>query len=151
MIRRLAKKVFGKLRNEGPSTPAPRAAPPAGTTSADAMLEGEDMATIDAGCQEVKERIDCGEPVVLLDVRQPEETAQGVIPGAICIPLPELEARWHEVKDCDEVVCYCAAGGRSLKAATFLRNNGVFNATSLEGGIGEWMRIGGEVGPASNG
>jgi rhodanese-related sulfurtransferase len=101
------------------------------------------LAQIEAGAQEVKERIDAGEPVVLLDVRQPEEVAAGIIPGALHIPLPELEDRWSEVKDCDEVVCVCAKGGRSLQAATFLRTRGVFNATSLVGGMAAWHELGG--------
>ncbi len=109
------------------------------------VAEGEALATIEAGVQEVKERVECGEPVVLLDVRNPEETATGVIPGAILIPLDELEARWAEVKDENELVCYCAKGSRSLKAATFMREKGVFNATSLAGGVAEWKALGGEL------
>jgi rhodanese-related sulfurtransferase len=119
--------------------PAPRSSPAREEGSA----SGANLANIEAGAQEVKERIDAGEPVVVLDVRQPEEVAAGIIAGARHIPLPELEARWGEVKDCDEVVCVCAAGGRSLQAAGFLRERGVFNATSMVGGMGAWLELGG--------
>ncbi len=105
----------------------------------------EALSTIECGAQEIKERLDAGEPVTMLDVREPAETAGGVIPGAIRIPLGQLQARWEEVKDANEIVCYCAMGARSLQAAHFLREKGLFNATSLDGGISAWMEIGGKV------
>jgi hydroxyacylglutathione hydrolase len=143
MLRRLAKMVLGKVTGRGSAgaTPPPPADPPAAPAAA------ESLARIDSGAQEVKERLDAGEPVVLLDVRNPGETAGGIIAGAICIPLPELPARWEEVQDCDEIVCYCAAGARSLQAARLLRARGVFNATSLEGGLSAWAMAGGALVP----
>jgi len=127
-----------------PAATAPRAAPPAPRGAA-----AEQLATIEASAQEVKERLDAGETVVLLDVRENFETAAGVIPGARLIPLAQLAHRWTEVADVDEVVCYCASGVRSLEAAQLLRRNGVFNATSLVGGVGEWVRVGGAIGRPS--
>ena len=50
--------------------------------------------------------------------------------------------RWEELKDANEVVCYCAGGARSYNAAMLLRQNGIFNATSMEGGITAWKAIG---------
>ena len=85
--------------------------------------------------------------VVLLDVREPEETVHGVIPGARQIPLGQLEARWAELKNCDEIVCYCAHGMRSIAAAEILRQHGLFNATSLEGGVAAWQALGGKLVP----
>ena len=72
---------------------------------------------------------------------------EGAIPHALHIPLDQLEARWETVKDANEIVCYCAAGMRSLKAAELLRSKGLFNATSLEGGLGAWTGIGGDLAP----
>ena len=95
---------------------------------------------IECGAQELKERLDAG-TVTVLDVREPHETAGGVIPGRD--PLGQLERRWVEVKDADEVV-YCAPGARSLQAAGFLRTQ-VSNATSMDGGIYAWTEIGGET------
>jgi rhodanese-related sulfurtransferase len=149
MIRSTLRRLLG--RDKAPAKPpaaagAPRpAAPP--PRPQEAAAEAESLARIEAGAQEVKERIDCGEPVVLLDVRNPDETALGVIAGAIVIPLPELERRWVEVKDKNEIVCYCRSGKRSLQAATFLREKGVFNATSLEGGVLAWESFGGKLVP----
>ena len=84
--------------------------------------------------------------MVLLDVREPHETTHGIIAGARVIPLGQLEARWREVEKCNEIVCYCAHGMRSVTAARLLRSKGLFNATSLEGGVAAWQALGGKLG-----
>lgn len=106
---------------------------------------GEALATITCGAQELRERIGAGEPVTVLDVREPFETLAGTLPGAIRIPLGELPARWREVEDANEIVCICASGVRSLEAAKLLRQNGLFNATSLDGGVVAWAAVGGAI------
>jgi rhodanese-related sulfurtransferase len=149
ILRTLARKVVGKVAGQAPQ----RTAAPAATATVSAparppepvVEDAESLATMEAGAQEVKERIDAGEPVVLLDVREPFETAGGIIAGARRIPLGQLPARWQELKDCNEVVCYCAVGARSLQAAHFLREQGLFNATSMDGGISAWMELGGSI------
>ena len=143
MLRRLAKRVVQKLA--GDQDGAPSASRSAHSAHEETEAEAEALANIEAGCQEIYERIGAGEPVQVLDVREASETAEGIIKGAILIPLSELDQRWEEVKDANEIVCYCARGGRSLKAATFLREKGVFNATSLEGGVAGWSALGGEL------
>jgi rhodanese-related sulfurtransferase len=107
--------------------------------------DGARFATLAAGAQEVKERMDAGEPVLLVDVREPFETAAGIVPGAVLLPMGQLPARWRELENANEIVCYCASGVRSIQAARFLRERGLFNATSLEGGISEWMNLGGKI------
>lgn len=107
--------------------------------------EAERFARMECGAQELKERIDAGERVTLVDVREPYETMGGVIPGAVLIPLRELPGRWEELQNEDEIVCYCAIGARSLQAAAFLRERGLFNATSLDGGISGWIEAGGAI------
>jgi rhodanese-related sulfurtransferase len=82
---------------------------------------------------------------VLLDVRTAAEVATGRIAGALTIPVDELEARWSELERCDEVVCYCASGGRSRRAAELLRARGLFNATSMTGGVAAWTAAGGAL------
>jgi rhodanese-related sulfurtransferase len=139
MLRRLAKKVIAKVTGARPTPPPPPSDPPAAPAAA------ESLATIEEDAQEVKERIDAGEPVVLLDVRNPAEFAQGIIEGAVLIPLPDLSARWEEVKDANEIVCYCRSGQRSLEAARFLRERGLFNATSMSGGVMAWATAGGAL------
>ena len=103
---------------------------------------GSQLASIECGAQEVRERLEAGEPVVIIDVREIYELEQsGIIPQAKHIPLRELSTRWVELKDENEIVCYCAAGARSLNAAMLLRENGLFNATSMEGGFAAWKAI----------
>jgi rhodanese-related sulfurtransferase len=153
LVRRLARRLLGggaATNTGGSREQTPTSSPPPSATSQPESvlqppLEGANLSNIEAGIQEVKERVDAGEPVVMLDVRNADETAQGVVTGAILIPLPELEARWEELKDCNEIVCYCARGGRSLEAAKLLRQKGLFNATSLEGGVAAWSEMGGKL------
>lgn len=171
LLRSLAKKVAGRVsgKDEAPRPAAPAAAKPAvapaakpptpapkPAASAKATVaarpgeppvveDAEALSTIECGAQELKERVGAGEPVVILDVREPFETQGGIIPGAKLIPLGQLPARWEEVKDANEVVVYCAHGMRSLSGAQLLRERGIFNATSMEGGFVKWMEIGGQV------
>lgn len=143
MLRRFAKRVLRRL--QGSTRPVTEAPPPAPPPAAAPPAAAESLTRMEAGAQEVLERVEAGEPVVLLDVREPAETADGTIAGARLIPLGELERRWDEVADCDEIVCYCARGGRSLRAAELLRQKGVFNATSMEGGVAAWTEAGGSL------
>jgi len=126
-----------------PAVPAPHRVAADASSSDDQLAAA--LATIACGAQELRERIGAGEPVAVLDVREPFETLAGVLPNAIRIPLGELPARWRELEAANEVVCYCASGVRSLEAARLLRDNGLFNATSLDGGIAAWMAVGGAV------
>ncbi len=79
-----------------------------------------------------------------IDVREPDEVAQGVIPGAAAIPRGFLEARIEDtVRDRDEpVVIYCAGGARSAFAAESLKQLGYTNVVSLAGGFGAWKSAG---------
>ena len=132
MIRRLIKKILGRKRQDV-SSPRSATPPPVPET---------DVSRIECGAQELWERLQAGEPVIIVDVREDFELDQhGFIPKALHIPLRELGTRWNELKDADEIVCYCAAGARSYNAAMLLREKGLFNATSMEGGITAWKTI----------
>jgi rhodanese-related sulfurtransferase len=78
--------------------------------------------------------------IVLLDVRTAREREAQNIRGSLHIPLQELTRRMGDLEKYrnSEVVCYCQSGNRSLVAAVRLRRSG-FNASSLDGGIAEWM------------
>jgi rhodanese-related sulfurtransferase len=87
---------------------------------------------------ELKKILDAGAPVLLVDVRQPEEHAYCALPGSILIPLGELMARVEEVQpDGATVVVYCHHGVRSLSGAAILGRAGI-EALSLAGGIDRW-------------
>ena len=87
---------------------------------------------------DLKALLDSGQPVLLLDVRQPEEHAFCALPGSVLIPLGELAARVEEVQpEGATVVVYCHHGVRSLSGAAILARAGVA-AFSLAGGIDRW-------------
>ncbi len=79
-----------------------------------------------------------------IDIREPDETAQGIVPGATVIPRGFLEARIEDtVSDRDApIVLYCAGGARSAFAAQSLELLGYTNAVSLIGGFGAWKTAG---------
>ena len=85
----------------------------------------------------------------LIDVRTREEYATARVPGARLIPLDELSARVDEVPRNGRVYVICAVGGRSLAAATALKNAG-YDAVSVAGGTIRWVEEGrpAETGPA---
>lgn len=75
----------------------------------------------------------------LLDVRTASETAAGIIPGALLIPLDELEERLAELpRDGRTTLVYCAAGARSAAACELLSRAGIDGLVNLEGGFSSW-------------
>ena len=92
---------------------------------------------------ELKAMRDRGDPVTLIDVRQPEEYAIARIGGGVLIPMMELSVRLGEIQPDDgtTVVVYCHHGVRSLKAAYYLAQSGLDNVASLEGGIEAWSLL----------
>lgn len=87
---------------------------------------------------ELKERLDAGEPLTILDVRNPQEYEIARIPGSVLIPLHELEERIGELDPAATIVAHCHHGGRSANAVAFLRSMGYERAINLAGGIEEW-------------
>ena len=76
---------------------------------------------------------------VIVDVREPNEWETGHIPGAVHLPLDELELRWPELRDGEPVIAVCRSGGRSTKATQALRSAGI-DASNLSGGMKAWER-----------
>ena len=66
--------------------------------------------------RELKERLDRGEPIVIVDVREPQEYQINRIPGSKLIPLGELPQRYEELDQNAAIVCQCKSGARSAKA-----------------------------------
>ena len=80
---------------------------------------------------DVKARLDRGEKLYLVDVREPWEYDLCRIEGAKLVPLGSLAASLQTLPDVDEVICYCHHGMRSLDAAAWLRFQGIEKAKSL--------------------
>jgi adenylyltransferase/sulfurtransferase len=88
--------------------------------------------------EELKRRIDLGEGLFILDVRNPEEFQIGRIPGSTLIPLPDLPRRVVELDPDREMIVHCKSGMRSAKAIQFLKAQGFTKLTNLRGGILAW-------------
>jgi len=89
----------------------------------------------------LKQKLDAGEDIFLLDVRQPHELEEiGAIKGAVNIPIDELEGRLSEVPGDKPVVTYCNRGGRASRAAKMLEEAGY--DVIQQGGILDWKDAG---------
>ncbi len=89
---------------------------------------------------QLKERLDAGEHIVIVDVREPHEWALGTIkePDVRFIPLGDIPARMHELDSADEIVLQCRSGVRSAKALAILEQAGFRKLKNLTGGILAW-------------
>lgn len=90
--------------------------------------------------EEVKRHLDTGEPIFLLDVREPMETAAHPMKGAVAIPLGSLPSRLADIPSDRPILTICHLGGRSWQAMAFLRAKGYPQTWSMAGGMHEWGR-----------
>jgi molybdopterin/thiamine biosynthesis adenylyltransferase/rhodanese-related sulfurtransferase len=95
----------------------------------------------------LKNWLDSGREVVLLDVREPFEARICAIDGSHLIPLGDLPRRVNELDTADDIVVYCRSGSRSAQAVQLLSTLGFTRAQNLKGGILAWGR---DVDPAIN-
>jgi rhodanese-related sulfurtransferase len=92
--------------------------------------------------QEVKTRLQAGEKLNLVDVREPGENAEFNI-GGILLPLGKIHGmQFDEIEGLrdNEVIFYCRSGNRSLQACLFLEMTGFKNVKNLAGGMVEWSK-----------
>ncbi len=87
---------------------------------------------------QVKQLLDAGEPLVLLDVREPEEVELVRLAGAVHIPMGDIPARVHELDPDADIVVYCHHGIRSANVAAFLMQRDFTSVANLSGGIDAW-------------
>src|SRR3989442_13639600 len=90
--------------------------------------------------EEVKQRLDAGEQLHLLDVREPHENAEFNIGGTL-FPLGKIQSmQTEDIEDLknEEVICYCRSGNRSGMAAMMLEQFGFTNTKNLVGGMLAW-------------
>jgi molybdopterin/thiamine biosynthesis adenylyltransferase/rhodanese-related sulfurtransferase len=87
--------------------------------------------------EELRRRLDAGEDLFLLDVREPSEYQICNLGGHL-IPLDDLPKRLSELDSSREIVVHCKMGGRSAKAVDFLRQSGFSRVHNLDGGINAW-------------
>ncbi len=88
---------------------------------------------------ELKHRMDKGEDIQLIDVRQPDEYAFAKIPGAKLIPLGEIVKKMNQLDENKEAIIQCKMGGRSARAIEALQHAGYKgDLKNLKGGITAW-------------
>lgn len=87
--------------------------------------------------KEVQQRLEAGESLNIIDVREVYEYQGGHIPGAVNIPLGLLPIRMNELSKDKPYIVVCLAGGRSAQATALLDQNG-FDATNMIGGMSAW-------------
>jgi molybdopterin-guanine dinucleotide biosynthesis protein A/rhodanese-related sulfurtransferase len=92
--------------------------------------------------EELAERHAAG--AYVLDVRNPDEYEDGHVPGAVLLPLGELNARWEEVPQGEEVLVICRSGARSATAVEALNGAGR-RTVNVAGGTLAWIRAGFDV------
>ena len=91
--------------------------------------------------KEVKQRLQSGEKLHILDVREPDEYAEFNIGGKL-VPLGKIQSmQVDEIEDWkeDEIIVHCRSGKRSMTACTFLETMGFKNTKNLEGGVLAWQ------------
>jgi len=88
---------------------------------------------------ELKQRLDRGDKLTIVDVREPNELQINRIPGSVHIPLGDIPKRYTELDPDAELVMQCKSGVRSGKAADFLRSVGFKHVLNLKGGILDWI------------
>jgi len=95
---------------------------------------------------ELKNRLDAGDDLQIIDVREDNEVALGTIPNAKHIPLAQVLGRMDELQPDRETVVYCKMGGRSARAIDALQRSGFpGKLINLRGGIIGWSN---EVDPS---
>jgi len=106
--------------------------------------------------EELKALMDSDEKFTLIDVREEDELSHGMIPGAVHVPVDEMEEAFTKSKTTqeefkekygfdrplwdDNVVCYCRTGGRSLKAVEALMDLSFINSKNFSGSVFEWSK-----------
>ncbi len=102
--------------------------------------EGSAGAEWDITAGELSRRLGGGDPLLLLDVREPHELEISHLEGARNIPLGELAARLSDLDSAQEIVLFCKMGSRSRRALELLVSAGFRKVKHLKGGINAWAK-----------
>lgn len=95
------------------------------------------MSVPEIQAEELKQRLDHGDKLFLLDVRDEYEYEISNIGGHL-IPLPQLPKRLEELSSGEEIIAVCKHGPRGVKAVEYLQKQGFRRVANLRGGIHAW-------------
>jgi adenylyltransferase/sulfurtransferase len=112
-------------------------APARDTTCAPRRKEATPLSLPEMTPTELKRRLDAGEKIIVLDVRERHEAAIATL-GGTQIPMGEIPARMNELDADAEIVVYCRSGNRSARVVEFLQDSGFEKVWNLKGGIRAW-------------
>ncbi len=98
---------------------------------------------MDIEVSELKERLDKGEKLNIIDVREEWENEEASIAGSTLIPLGDLQARLGELDSLkgEEIIIHCKSGGRSGRAKQFMATQGFTNVRNLLGGMDAFSQL----------
>lgn len=104
------------------------------------MKSTPDNPPLEIDCRSVKNKLDGGDEFLLLDCRERDEHQRVNIAAARLLPMSEIQDRLSELEPFRHapIVVHCHHGGRSLKVAAWLRQQGFPHAKSMAGGIDQW-------------
>ena len=97
--------------------------------------------TLELTPRELQARLNDGDHIKIIDVREPEEVAISGLEGAVLIPMPSVPAelqRLEALADEADLAVLCHHGVRSLNVVAWLRQRGIENCFSVAGGIDRW-------------
>ncbi|GIN90339.1 hypothetical protein J22TS1_13900 [Siminovitchia terrae] len=100
-------------------------------------FDKEEVKMKEISAKEVEQKLDQGEKLNIIDVREADEVAAGKIPEAIHIPLGLVELKISELDKSKEYIMVCRSGGRSGRATQFLESHG-YKAMNMVGGMLDW-------------
>ncbi|MBU5212632.1 rhodanese-like domain-containing protein [Heyndrickxia sp. FSL K6-6286] len=89
---------------------------------------------------ELKEKLEKGEKLNLIDVREADEVAEGMIPEAKHIPMGKIPESLDQLDQNVEYIMICRSGGRSARVCQFLQDNG-YKVVNMEGGMLNWTGV----------
>jgi len=95
--------------------------------------------------QQLAERMQQPDDILVLDIRSDMEVAQGCLPHAQHLPMHLIPLKIQDLPKDKEVILYCRSGSRSYHACSYLAQQGYNNAVNLRGGIIAWVRSGLEL------
>ena len=94
----------------------------------------------DIECREVQRRLEAGDDLLLVDIRESDEVAVACLSDALLLPMSQLESRVGELEAHREreIVVFCHLGGRSARVVAWLRERGFTQVQNMLGGIDQW-------------